>query len=163
MIEQQGQVVAVVGEMARVRIGGSSGCPACDAGKGCGAGIFGRLVNRKPTVLELATGLDVRVGQVVMVGLPESVFLLLVTRLYLLPLLAGLAGAVVGHYISVKLDAGPALTDGCALLGAFLATGTALVWSRNREFPGSVAVHLLRVLDRSIADQCVIPGGRNND
>lgn len=163
MIEQQGQVIAASGNSARVRIGGKSGCPACDAGKGCGAGIFGRLVSRKPTVLELGNGLDAQVGQAVIVGLPEAVFLFLVLRLYLLPLLAGLAGAVLGHYLSVRFHVGPALTDGAALLGAVLVAATAVVWNRNREFPDSVAVHLLRAVERSNTDQCVDPAATNKD
>jgi len=123
MIEQQGQVIAVSGHLASVRLGGNSGCPACDAGKGCGAGIFGRLLQRKPTVLDLENVIDARVGQPVVVGLPESVFLRLVFHLYLLPLLAGLAGAVIGHYLSVKNQSGPSVTDGIALLGAIVAAG----------------------------------------
>jgi sigma-E factor negative regulatory protein RseC len=157
MIEQQGQVVAVSGVLASVRLGGSAGCTACDAGQGCGAGIFGRLLRRKPAILELENPIDARVGQAVVVGLPESVFLRLVFRFYLLPLLAGLAGIVFGHYLSVQNKAGPVLTDGSALLGGIVAAAVALVWNRkwNREFPQQNAVHLLRGVERAKADHCV--------
>ena len=157
MIEQQGQVIAVSGDVASVRLGGSAGCSACDAGRGCGAGIFGRLLRRKPAVLELDNLIDVRVGQAVVVGLPESTFLQLVFRVYLLPLIAGLAGAVFGHYLSVLNQAGPVLTDGSALLGGLMAAAIAMTWNRkwNREFPRINAVHLLRGVERSEADQCI--------
>ena len=159
MIEQQGQVVAVSGDCASVRLGGNSGCPACDAGKGCGAGIFGRLLQRKPTVLELDNTLDARAGQIVIVGLPESLFLHLVFRLYLLPLLAGLAGAVFGHYLSIRNGADPSVTDIVSLLGAIMAAASAIVWNRkrSREFPGTIAVHLLRGADRMNANHCAGP------
>ena len=99
MIEQQGLIVAVSGGTASVRLGGKSACTACNAGKGCGAGIFGRLLKRKPVVLELKNGPGARVGQSVMVGLPETLFLRLVFKFYLFPLLAGLAGAASGSCI----------------------------------------------------------------
>ena len=156
MIEQQGQVVSVSPERVSVRLGGNSGCSVCDAGNGCGAGIFGRLLNRKAVVLDLNNGLDSRVGQVVIVGLPESLLLRLVFRLYMLPLVAGLAGAVLGHYIAVRIDAGDVLVDGAALLGAVLAGASALTWNHKREneFPTVDAVHLLRHSDRSFSGAC---------
>ena len=159
MIEQQGQVTAVSGDVASVRLGGSAGCSACDAGRGCGAGIFGRLLRRKPAVLELDNPIGARVGQAVVVGVPESTFLQLVFRVYLLPLIAGLAGAVLGHYLSVLNQAGPGLTDGSTLLAGLTAAAIAMTWNRkwNREFPRINAVHLLRAVERSQADRCIGP------
>ncbi len=160
MIEQQGLIVAVSGEIASVRLGGKSACAACNAGKGCGAGIFGRLLKRKPVVLELQNGPGARVGQSVMVGLPETLFLRLVFNFYLFPLLAGLAGAAIGHYVSVKLQVDSAASDGLALLGAVLAGFLALMWKKRRigrqpgEFPRKITVHLLRVVEQSIAEHC---------
>lgn len=156
MIEQQGQVISVTRETVAVRLGGDSACSACNAGKGCGAGIFGRLLNRKPVVLDLPNGLGSPVGQAVVVGLPESLLLRLVLRLYLVPLLTGLAGAVLGHYIGVRNGAGDAMVDGAALLGAILAGAVALAWNRKREdeFPTGNAVHVLRHADRSFTEVC---------
>jgi sigma-E factor negative regulatory protein RseC len=156
MIEQQGQVVAVSGDLASVRLGGNSGCPACDAGKGCGAGVFGRLLQRKPSILELDNTLEASAGQAVIVGLPESLFLRLVLRLYLTPVLAGLAGAASGHYLSVQAGATAGLTDGLALLGAIMAAWLALRWGRrlSREFPDTKAVHLLRGAELTNTNQC---------
>jgi len=162
MIEQQGLVVAVSSETASVQLGGNSGCTACNAGKGCGAGIFGRLLKRKPVVLELRNGPGARVGQSVMVGLPETLFLRLIFNFYLFPLLAGLAGAVIGHYVSVRLKVGSAASDGLALLGAVLASAFALKWNRQRngnppgEIPRKITVHLLRVVGQETAEQCDI-------
>lgn len=156
MIEQQGQVISATRETLAVRLGGNSGCAACNAGKGCGAGIFGRLLNRKPVVLDLHNGLGSPVGQAVIVGLPESLLLRLVLRLYLLPLLAGLAGAFLGHYIAVRNGASSAMVDGVALLGAISAGAVALAWNRRREneFPTGNAVHVLRHADRSFKEAC---------
>lgn len=149
MIEQQGLVVASSGGRAQVRLGGRSGCAACDAGRGCGAGIFGRLLRRRPVVLTLANALAVRQGQAVVVGLPESWFLTLLVRFYLYPLLAGLVGAMLGHYVSVKFEAATAVKDAAALFGAVLAGVAAVRHNRkwSTEFSDLVDVHLLRVVD----------------
>ena len=95
MIEQQGRVTAVEGDRARVRVGGRSGCAACDAGRGCGAGIFGRLLNRRPAEVRVVNRLGLRPGAPVRIGLSERAFLGLVMRLYGWPLLAGLGSAIL--------------------------------------------------------------------
>mgnify|MGYP001078524621 CR=1 FL=1 len=95
MIEQRGQVTELDGAHAWVRIGGQSGCPACDAGKGCGAGLFGRLLNRSETTIRVANKAHAKAGQGVVLGLDERAYLALVLRLYGLPLLAGLVGATL--------------------------------------------------------------------
>jgi sigma-E factor negative regulatory protein RseC len=155
MLEQQGQVVATAGRRAQVRLGGQSGCAACDAGRGCGAGVFGRLLRRRPVILEFDNHLDARCGQAVLIGVSEQWFLRLVTRFYLVPLLAALAGAAFGHYLSVKLQSGPAGRDFLSLAGA-AAAGAVSLW-RNRArpvgTPAAFAVHLLRVVDDTEFDK----------
>jgi positive regulator of sigma E activity len=149
MIEQQGEVVAAGDGQACVRLGGRSGCTACEAGRGCGAGVFGRLLRRRSVELSLDDHLGVSKGQAVMVGLPEAWFLRLVARFYLYPLIAALVAAAFGHYLGEVLGAGSTATDTVTLLTAVLG-GAAIMW-RNRErsgdFPGSAAVHLLRVVN----------------
>lgn len=155
MLEQQGQVTAAVGGRISVRLGGRSGCAACDAGRGCGAGVFGRLLRRRPLVLDFENHLDARVGQAVVVGVPEAWFLKLTARFYLVPLLVGLGGAAVGHHVSVMMEADAALRDLAALAGAIAAVAAAVAWRRARpvEFPGVEAVHLLRLADRTFSIQ----------
>ena len=155
MLEQQGQVTAAAGGRISVRLGGRSGCAVCDAGRGCGAGVFGRLLRRRPLVLDFENHLDVRVGQAVVVGVPEAWFLKLTARFYLVPLLAGLGGAAFGHHVSVMMEAEPVLRDLAALAGAIAAIVAAVAWRRAHpgEFPGAEAVHLLRLADRTFSRQ----------
>lgn len=83
------------------------------------------------------------------VGVPEALFLGLVLRFYLMPLLAGLAGAAIGHYLGGVFGVATVGGDALTLLAAVTAGAAALRWTRSRsaEFlPGS-AVHLLRVAD----------------
>lgn len=147
MLEQQGQVIATADGQASVRLGGRSGCVACDAGRGCGAGLFGKLLRRRPLVLELENRLEARTGQGVIVGVPEAWFLRVVARFYLLPLLAGLGGAAFGHYLSVKIQAGPATRDLLALAAGIAVAAAAVRWGRSRPLgvPVASVVHLLRL------------------
>ena len=149
MIEQQGRVVAADRGKAFVRLGGKAGCPACDAGRGCGAGVFGRMLRRRAMVMAFDNHLEARAGQAVVVGLPEALFLSLVARFYLVPLLAALAGGVLGHHISGRLEAGTGIVDLMTLGGALLG-GAGVFWRNQKssgEFPDSIDVHLLRVVD----------------
>ena len=66
-----------------------------------------------------------------------------------LPLLAGLAGAMLGHYLAYRAGAPGAAVD----IGA-LAAGLAAAWltlrrnaRRKMEFTGDSSVHLLRILN----------------
>jgi sigma-E factor negative regulatory protein RseC len=155
LIEQQGRVVNVCEGSVRVRIGASSGCSACDRGQGCGAGLFGRLLRRRPVELDLENTIAAAAGQPVVVGLPESLFLSLVVRLYLYPLLGGLAGAVLGHWLALIQGAGDATSDLSTLTGALLA-GALVLWlvrRRGPEFFDRDAVHLLRIAKNEVAKQ----------
>jgi positive regulator of sigma E activity len=99
-------------------------------------------------MLELSNSIGAKQGQAVIVGLPEQLFLWLSLRFYLLPLLAALAGAAIGHYLSWRLDASPGWKDAVALTGAVLGGGLAFHWTRTRapEFSAAPIVHLLRAV-----------------
>jgi sigma-E factor negative regulatory protein RseC len=157
VIEQQARVVAVEGGLARVSVGGVSGCPACDAGEGCGAGIFGRLLRRKPFELSLPDVGGASVGQAVTLGIPESLFLRLAFRLYGMPLLAGLAGGLICHQISEQFQAGPLLADAATLAGIALSMGLVLAWRGRRDAGLSAAQ--VRIVAGSEPRRCN-PGGK---
>lgn len=149
MIEQQGRVVFVSGSKAEVRLGSAAGCASCDAGKGCGAGLFGRLLKRKSVNLSLDNSVHATRGQPVLVGIPEVLFLRLVVRLYLYPLAAGLVGAAFGHYIAVWGGLSPPGTDALTLLTGLVFGMAVIKWNRtvDREFRDSEVVHLLRIIE----------------
>lgn len=122
MIEQNVQVVRCQGDRLWVRLGSQSGCTACDNGNGCGAGLFARLLQRKPVVLELKRNdLSVEEGQMLTLAFPEQVYLKLVFASYGWPLLAALAGAFAGNALGVWLQLGLAAVDVLTLFAGLLA------------------------------------------
>lgn len=126
MIEQTAVLTRTSGDRAWVRLGGQSGCPLCDAGQGCGGGLFGRLLRRRPVEVEVVNRIQAVPGQPVLLGLPESTFLSLVFSAYGWPLLAGLAGALLSHQIGGTWLPQGAWLDGLTLAGALAAS--ALLW-----------------------------------
>jgi len=133
VIEQRGKVTGLEGDKAWVRIGGQSGCPACDAGKGCGAGLFGRLLNRSDARVLVNNAAQAKAGEVVVLGLDERDYLALVLRLYGAPLVAGLAGALLavgllGPYFQNTLLARDLIAAGAGIVSAAAAL---LVSRRN--------------------------------
>jgi len=157
MISQQGRVVAIDGDDAVVHIGGVSGCPACDAGKGCGAGIFGRLLRDRKVDVRVRNRIRARNGQSVQLGIPENRFLALVFRLYVWPLLAGLLGVVIGFMVSTRSGQAGIVPDLAGLLTGIAAAALALLQSRKklREFPCVAEVHLLDTAVTSSGEPCV--------
>jgi len=122
--------------------------------------VFGKLLKRRAVELEFDNRVGARSGQAVIVGVPEALFLGLVTRFYLFPLLAGLAGAGLGHYLGWRLGIGAGWSDALALLAGLLAGAWVLRRGRagQADFSRGFTVHLLRVADQpdSIDDREVV-------
>lgn len=137
MIEQQGRVLRHEAGRASITFAAVSGCPACDAGQGCGAGVFGKLLRRKPAILELESPAGLEPGQAVIVGIPEAFFLRLLFRLYLVPLLAGLAGAGLGHYLAGFWSLHGLLQDLAALTGALILAAATLHFKGTGSVPAA--------------------------
>lgn len=139
MIEQNVQVVRCRDRRIWVRLGSQSGCSACDNGKGCGAGVFAKLLQRKPAIIELARrDIDVKPGQMVTLAIPEQVYLKMVLAYYGWPLLAALIGALAGYGLGSWLQFGALLLDAGTLIGGILAGGMLMRVLKRQRSAGSV-------------------------
>ena len=147
MIEQNVQVVSCQDERLWVRMGSQSGCSACDNGKGCGAGVFAKLLRRKPVVLELARNeLSVKAGQMLTLAIPEQVYMRLVFDAYGWPLLAALAGALAGNGVFTWLQFGPLMIDAGTLCGGLLTAWFVVHLIKSRKPAGAILSSLNTVL-----------------
>lgn len=148
MIEQPGRVVAAADGRAWVRVGARAGCTACDEGRGCGAGLFGRLLRDGTVDLEVRDAAGVKPGQRVQLGIPERLFLRLAWGLYGAPLLAGLAGAMAGHFATAMVDgsAPSGLLQDAAALAAGVGCAAWSLRHARRRLPREVVARGLEIL-----------------
>ncbi len=150
MIRQSARIVSTDQGRARVRVGGQSGCSACDAGQGCGAGLFGRLLRRRPSDVEVPNPDQLAAGRAVILGIDESVYLRLVVGLYGWPLLAGLLGASLAHTGAAAWWTGSAWqSDVMAALGGLAAGGAGLALA-HWQLPRAFTHCSLRILDTNL-------------
>ena len=156
MIRQSARILSTDQGRARVRVGGQSGCNACDAGQGCGAGLFGRLLRRRPSDVEVPNPDELAAGRAVILGIDESVYLRLVVGLYGWPLVAGLLGAFLAHTgAAAWWPASAWQSDLLAAIGGLAAGGASLALT-HRQLPRTFTHCSLRILDTGL--DCGISG-----
>ncbi len=119
MIEHRGIVQRVDGGKAVVAME-TAGCASCGQGSSCGVGKM--AAGRPATLLTVPVSGDIRAGDVVIVGLPESRLTLSALMGYLFPAFAMLLGAWLGSTL--------AESDAATALGAIAGFLAALVVAR---------------------------------
>jgi len=126
MIDERVVVVRVEGDRAWVRSAAGSGCGQCDAGAGCGAGLWRRAFGLRQREMVLPNGAGLGVGDEVWLRLPERLLLGSAAMLYLLPLLTLAIGAMIGGYPGAGGG-----TELWSLLGAVVGFGVGLFAARS--------------------------------
>ena len=101
MIEESGRVVALAPGAVWVETERNSTCSGCSVRGGCGQGLVERLGirNRRGLILALSDH-RLSVGDTVVVGIRESVLLRGALLVYLFPLIALLASALIASELS---------------------------------------------------------------
>jgi sigma-E factor negative regulatory protein RseC len=115
--------VALEGEMAVLEARRVSGCASCSMSGACGTSTLGQMFGRKRNLLRIPNDFDARIGESVVLGLPEGDLALASLAAYMLPLLA-MIGAALGV---MALGGG----DGLAAIASVLALGGGL-WLAGR-------------------------------
>jgi len=157
MIEQNVQVLRCNRESLWVRMGTQSGCTACDNGKGCGAGLFTKLIRRKPVILELArNNLKVEAGQMLTLAFPQQVYIKMVFASYGWPLLAALAGAFGGYGLGTWLQFTPAVIDVATLSTGIMAAWLSLRIFRSQKFAKTIlnSLHMTICIPSNTPNMC---------
>ncbi len=128
MIEEPGRVVALEDGAVWVQTLRKSTCSSCSANAGCGQGLLDKLaINTSRGNVRALTDLQLAVGDEVVIGVREDLLLRSAVQVYLLPLLALLAGGFIGQ----RLGLGEPLS---ILLGlaALLSAGLLVRWRSLR-------------------------------
>src|SRR5487761_2563524 len=95
MLETRAIVVQTDKQFTLVQASGGNGCAACE-GKGCGSGKLTQLFCNKPRQFKVDNTINARVGDEVVVSVPEGAVLRGIGLVYLLPLVLLFAGAALG-------------------------------------------------------------------
>ncbi|GAA5647986.1 MULTISPECIES: SoxR reducing system RseC family protein [Vibrio] len=127
-------------------------CSSCASQKSCGTGIVSKAVGKKSLHWRLLTSRSVKAGQVVEIGFPEKSLLQSAAIVYLVPLLAMIAGALLAQWLLVPAFG---LGEGAVILCSTLSTAGG-IWaakklSKNLERQSHDEVVLLRVLGEPIS------------
>lgn len=105
MVEECGRIVAVDRHSVWVETTAASGCGRCQEAGGCGQNSIFRMLGNRGRQLQVASGeLNAQVGDRAVVGVPGGALVRASVTAYLVPLLALLAGAMIGHYAGSGSD-----------------------------------------------------------
>jgi sigma-E factor negative regulatory protein RseC len=124
VIEEQGTVLAVSGDLAEVACERRSACGACSVRNGCGTSLLEQLFGRRSRVLDVRNPIGARPGERVFIGIREDALVKAAVSAYLLPLLGMILGAVGGEWLSSA--ALPAWEQGLSILGGLAGLGAGL-------------------------------------
>ncbi|HHO59961.1 MAG TPA: hypothetical protein ENJ64_06925, partial [Thiotrichales bacterium] len=120
MIEEQVQVVAIEGDQLLLEAQTQSACGACAAKKGCGTAVLSKVVGKKFTRFQARNTVDARIGDIIVVGLPETALLRGSLMIYLLPLLGMIGMALLVDAILAFDAEGRDLSIAIAAMAGFI-------------------------------------------
>lgn len=106
MIEEQATVTQLEDGFAWVETQRQSACGSCAANKGCGTASLDRLLGRRTARLRALNQAGARAGDRVVIGLREGALVQGSFAVYMVPLLALGAGAILGDTLAGQLGAG---------------------------------------------------------
>ncbi|MCP4490739.1 MAG: SoxR reducing system RseC family protein [Gammaproteobacteria bacterium] len=100
MLKEQARVIRVVNRQAEIKMLRQSVCAHCDLSQGCGMGAIGRLLGHRHKHVVIHNDIDLKPGDLVVLGLSDRVFLGASLLIYGLPILTMLVASSLGHWMS---------------------------------------------------------------
>ncbi len=98
MMKENAVVIGYQDGMATVKCQSQSACGSCAAKSGCGTSALSKLTGEKNGhILQVATIMPLKAGQLVEIGLPERSLLVSALLLYVVPLLTILSAALISE------------------------------------------------------------------
>lgn len=138
MIEETAHVVETEGEFAWVETERRSSCGSCSV-KGCGTGALSKILGKRSQQLKVRNPIDAKPGDEVILGIREEDLLKGSLAVYIVPLLAMLAGALLGEGLAPQWGSD---NEVLSLFFGLLGFAAGLLWlhyfnrrlSRNGSF-----------------------------
>lgn len=132
MIEETAWVVRIDDEQAWVETQRRASCGSCASKSGCGTSALAEWFGRRTVGLQVDNPVGARIGEQVVIGVPENVLVSGAAWMYGLPLLTLLCGAGIGGWL-----AGDAHNDLMTGFGGLLGLGLGFVLARRRGLGGA--------------------------
>jgi sigma-E factor negative regulatory protein RseC len=154
MIEEQARVVAVRAGTATLAIERQSACGSCKASGGCGTAILANWFPQRQFTIQLNAPFGVVPGDLVVVGLNDGLLQTYALKLYALPLIALLGGAVVGQLFGRQLGLSAELAS--IVLGLLGLAGSLFYLRRASHGTANQKhseIQLLRVVKQGLSGQ----------
>lgn len=130
MLEEQAIVVEVSSGEVWVETCRQSACQSCSAKSSCGHSLLSKISSGKVQRLLVKTDQALQVGDQVVLGLGEGAFIRGSALVYLLPLLALMAGALAGEQLSGQNSL---MSFGLAGIGLALGFGYVRWYSQQHK------------------------------
>lgn len=121
MIEELAVVIHAEKDQVWVETHRSSACSSCSINEGCGTGKLAGIFNGRPSHVRVASEIQLQPGDRVVIGLRESALLVSSLRVYIIPVLLMILGAVLGNLIFTTVKEGMTVLLGVAGLGGGFA------------------------------------------
>lgn len=146
MIEERALVLAITEEpslessnilkkMARVKVQRTSSCESCSLKSGCGQSTLTKMSSNHCLELDVENTLNAKSGDEVLIAIPESGLMTASLRVYFLPLLLMVLGAIVGDILDANSgDVSELWTMLLALSGLILGFLWARSFSQKQSF-----------------------------
>lgn len=151
MIEEEGVVISVAGDLAEVDGRRRSTCGGCAVNGACGTSLIARYFGRRRSLLRAHNVIGAGPGDRVVFGLPEGALLEASFIAYLIPLLALIGGAILGDHVAGLWA--PAYAQEVSVLSGIGALAAAFVWlgcfARAKAADGRYRPRILRRVEPS--------------
>lgn len=115
MLEMRAIVIRVEGAAALVQPIGASGCGHCSTEGGCGSGTLTKMFcSNRPRHFKVSNKAEARVGDEVLISIPDGALLRGAAKMYMLPLVL----LLIGGFSGASLAGNVAGRDAYAVAGA---------------------------------------------
>ncbi|MGK0411528.1 MAG: sigma-E factor negative regulatory protein RseC [Shewanella psychromarinicola] len=129
MMEEIARVVDYQQGWVTVEVELKSACNHCASSENCGTSTIAKAFSVHTQRFSLPCEKPCRSGDLLKIGLPESVIIKAAALVYLLPLLGMFLSAIIGHMLAAGLGLS---TNGFAM--AFGASGALVAWFIGKHF-----------------------------
>lgn len=120
MIEEQIEVIEVIGNQLILQARTKSACGGCAVNKGCGTSLLSKVVGKKFTRFKVDNTVNADVGDMVVVGISEDALLKGSLMAYILPIVFMLVIALIADvYLPSTIGIRDLMIAGLSIIGFF--------------------------------------------